>query len=381
MGKSRVSNINPSILIECRKQLNIPIDLVAKKNPKIPKIAAIEDKKAFPTYKQLSSLAKLYEVPAWVFIKEELPARFKFNSFPEFRKFSSLDSFSNFKVRKILITLERRRELFLEISEDINSAIEAFSPPKIPSNHNPADTAQEIRAWLGASTEQVYDFSTWRGLLEEKGIFIFLTSKFKGWSNIGKEVRGFAIYKETLPIILINDSDSYKAQSFTLFHELGHLLKKGNSLDSEIFGWDKQGKEELWCNEFAGSFLMPESSVLSLGLQISSLGDITYIKKQAKKLKVSPLAFAYRLLRLKKISSEIFARIKSDLDTEYQESRNNMGFMARKKRFKEVIQQYGERYARAMVQSYHEDEITLFKLSKFLDLPRPEDTLELIKSL
>ena len=89
-----------------------------------------------------------------------------------------------------------------------------FEPPDIPINMPSAQAAKTIRTWLGDS-ENSHTMGEWKQLLENKGVFILLTSKYKGWSHIDRSLlRGLSIHHKALPIIIINDSDAKKAQIF-----------------------------------------------------------------------------------------------------------------------------------------------------------------------
>ena len=373
----QVENINTEILIQCREQMGLELFEVAKKVPKIEKIENNEHK---PTYKQLDTLADLYKVPRWVFISEELPPKYQFNkSVPAFRQFSdnNPEIFSDHRIRNLTAKIEQYRNLILDLREDMHEPVEVFKSPQITNNASPVRVSKQIRRWLDTSGN--YDFSEWKLLLEQKGIFIFLTSKYKGWSHIDRELfRGFAIYHSKLPIIVINDSDSKKAQSFTLFHELGHILRKENSIDN----WQDQNNEiEKWCDELAGNVLMPANELQNIALSDDPLSDI---KSIAKSFKVSPYACLVRLKQLQKISKLVYQDIENKLISEFKQLqwkfKKSEGGPARN-RANEVITQYGHIYTPALFQAYHNKEIGLHKLTQLFDLKRPSHVFEMERML
>lgn len=373
----QVENINTEILIQCREQMGLELFEVAKKVPKIEKIENNEHK---PTYKQLDTLADLYKVPRWVFISEELPPKYQFNkSVPAFRQFSdnNPEIFSDHRIRNLTAKIEQYRNLILDLREDMHEPVEVFKSPQITNNASPVRVSKQIRRWLDTSGN--YDFSEWKLLLEQKGIFIFLTSKYKGWSHIDRELfRGFAIYHSKLPIIVINDSDSKKAQSFTLFHELGHILRKENSIDN----WQDQNNEiEKWCDELAGNVLMPANELQNIALSDDPLSDI---KSIAKSFKVSPYACLVRLKQLQKISKLVYQDIENKLISEFKQLqrkfKKSKGGPARN-RANEVITQYGHIYTPALFQAYHNKEIGLHKLTQLFDLKRPSHVFEMERML
>ena len=373
----QVENINTEILIQCREQIGLELFEVAKKIPKIEKIENDEHK---PTYKQLYTLAYLYKVPRWVFISEELPPKYQFNkSVPAFRQFSdnNPEIFSDHRIRNLTAKIEQYRNLILALREDMHEPVEVFKSPQITNNASPVHVSNQIRRWLDTSGN--YDFSEWKLLLEQKGIFIFLTSKYKGWSHIDRErFRGFAIYHSKLPIIVINDSDSKKAQSFTLFHELGHILRKENSIDI----WEYQNIEiEKWCDKLAGNVLMPANELQNITLSDDPLSDI---KSIAKSFKVSPYACLVRLRQLQKISQRVYQNIEDKLINEFKQLQKKLkeskGGPARD-RANEVITQYGHIYTTALFQAYHNKEIGLHKLTHLFDLKKPSHVFEMERML
>jgi len=374
---ARVENINPNILRQCRKQIGMAFSDVEKK---VKIIAAIEDGEQQPTFNQLNTLAELYNVPRWVFISEFLPEQYQFNkAVPAFRQFAHdrAELFSNHKVRSLTARVEQLRNLILELRDDIGESVTQFSPPEIQKNATPDATAKLVRMWLEA--EGNFDFPEWKEKLEDKGIFVFLTSKYKGWSHIDKALfRGLAIYHSFLPIIIINDSDSKKAQSFSLFHELGHLLRGESAIDD----WDDYHQQvERWCDELAGNVLMPEELFCAVAHDVN---DLDAVKQIAKGFKASAYACLVRLRQLRIIDQSSYAEFEAQLKDEYAELqkklKGNDGGPVRN-RPKEVLNQYGHIYARALFQAYHNQEIGLHKLSQAFDLKRTAYVLEVGKQL
>ena len=224
MSRNVVNGINLDTLRQCREQIGMGVEDVKKKVARIDKF---ESGAAKPTFKQIADLSELYLVPQWVFLSAELPEEYKLDSNPAFRTLARNSQFAHYSIRRLLAKVERLRELIIDFRIDQNEPVPNFQPPRVEEVSNMAEVANIVREWLGCSESNKYDFDEWREIIESKDVFVFLTSKLSSWSKVEVDLfRGMAIYKEILPIIIINDSDTYKAQIFTLFHELGHLLKK-----------------------------------------------------------------------------------------------------------------------------------------------------------
>lgn len=364
---NHVNGVNPKILVKCRVQAGLELSDVKKKVSRIEKFELGE---ISPTFKQIDTLAQLYSVPRWVFISKELPENFEFEkSVPAFRHLKNINPelIGDFKVRKVIAKVEQLRLLVLELQEDMNDVINNFTPPNFENLYNLEDVSNQIRSWLGTGNKS-FTFLEWKKLLETKGVFIFSTSKYKGWSNIDKSFfRGLSIYYKKLPIIIINDSDSKKAQSFTLFHELGHLIRKESSVDS----WSPIiTNEEKWCDELAGSILMPEHIIKE---SYNPLLDMKSVKNISELFKVSPYACIVRLHQLNIINFDTYQHFENILSNEYlqlqQKLKNSKGGPPRN-RPNEILNQYGNIYTRVLFQAYHNKEIGLHKLAKLFDLKK-----------
>ena len=298
-----------------------------------------------------------------------MPKEYQFKkSILSFRQFVNnyKGIFNNHKVRSLVTKTEEFRKLIIQLRVDMGEDITPFNPPKVNKNTTPLKAAKQIRTWLGVNDS--FDFSKWKELLENKGVFIFLTSKYAGWSHIERDLlRGMTIFHKKLPIIIINDSDAKKAQSFTLFHELGHLLRKESAIDD----WDEHNLDiERWCNEFAGNVLMPSDLFSRLTKKID---DLDQIKKIADKFKVSPYACLVRLRQLEKISQSIYIDFKKQLVEEFvnlqKKLKASKGGPPRN-RAKEVYNQYGHIYTSTLFQAYYNQEIGLHKLSSLFNLKK-----------
>lgn len=372
---NKAIQINIQILKKCREQMGLSQEDVKKK---VKKIVEIEDADKEPTPNQLTTLAELYQVPRWVFIENKLPIEYQYEKMPAFSRFKKSEIFNLPKLRQLVSRIEQYRSLFLELRKDMDEPIPPFT--SISPLDSAEQTAQAVRKWLNLNAP--LDFDLLRERLEEQNIFIFMTSKYKGWSQIDKEsFRGISIFHDILPIIVINESDYKKSQSFTLFHELGHLLKKNMAIGCE----NARKKEEKWCDELAGCVLMPlvESNVLN-----QSFDQLTEIKKVAKRFKISPYSCLVRLKQLGVIKQKKYMSFENQLKDEYKAlqiklqkelQKNDRGLP--RYRHLEVKKQFGNSFIRSIFHTLHNKEITLHKTSQILGLKKPSQVLELEKSL
>jgi len=131
---------------------------------------------------------------------------------------------------------------------------------------NIKEISANIRSWLDLPDE--YNFDSLRQAVEKKGIMVFVSNGYNGKWQIEKneDVRGFSLYYDILPIIVIR-KQSLGAQAFTLMHELAHLLlHKESSIDNEANFYLYQGKEKE-ANEFAANLLIPDNFLNQINIE------------------------------------------------------------------------------------------------------------------
>ena len=361
-GRATVDNINPTILRQCREQMGLSLDDVKRT---VASIEKIENGGKKPTFNQIDQLAKLYLVPRWVFISDDLPQEYQFSeTIPAFRQFkdSNHDVFSDYKVRVLVTRIERMREFAIELRDDMDEPIEPFEPPA--QGDTIEQTAAHVRRWLDVRDDEHLEFDDWRKKIEQKNIFVFKTNPLSNWSQVSLDAfRGFAIYHGTLPIIVINGSDRKKTQSFTLFHELGHVMRKQNAMDD----WNSDGDGEQWCNELAGCVLMPRKSLEKQELLSFDIDNIEQIETAAREFRVSSYAFLVRLRQLGEINKTQYSNFEKKMGQKH-ESKSKARIPRRIPH--EVIQQYGGIYLRAVFQAYYDQEIGLNRLCQLLSVKR-----------
>jgi len=138
-------------------------------------------------------------------------------------------------------------------------------------------------------------YTRWRNSIEQNlgiHVFQFAMSKF--------EVQGFS-YSDSFPYcIVINNTYPATSRTFTLFHELSHILKSQSGLCKPDDTFLRRGDSvEYDCNSFAGYLLVPSNEVIPAH-------DKDTIFKYATKLKVSSEVYLRRLFALGHISEAEF---------------------------------------------------------------------------
>ena len=139
-------------------------------------------------------------------------------------------------------------------------------------------------------------YKRWRNSVEHNlGIHVF---QFAMPRN---EVQGFS-YPDSFPYcIAINNAYPATSRTFTLFHELSHIIRSQSGLckpDDTLFRREETSTE-YDCNSFAGSLLVPAKEVVAAK-------DKDTIFKYATKFKISSEVYLRRLFTLGFISENEF---------------------------------------------------------------------------
>lgn len=260
-----------------------------------------------PTIRQAKAVAKCIHVPfAGLYMN---PNDIPLKRIPNVRNMRTLvgaysDDDSALNIAMLDVLLER--DFLINANSELNQDIPAFSFTA-PNCDDPSVWANSIRTKMGLDLSEQYRCATprqyylyLRNKLEMNGVFI------QCFTDVPLEcARGFAIYEETLPIIGINDADRPPAKSFTMIHELVHLMKRESSLCNEMFNRKATIDEEIFCNAVAGELLVPERA-LRLALQNENVTKpyaVETIKIIADHFSVSREVIIRRLLSINEIDN------------------------------------------------------------------------------
>ena len=225
-------------------------------------IEAWEQGESCPTYPQLEELATRFKVPVAVFFFPEPPHEERVH-----------ESFRTLPVARVA-TLPQQVRFLLRKATALRINLEELNGKKNPVEHfllrdvhltpemDILDMAAQVREYLGVTLDQQKNwpnndaaFAAWRDVLESHGVAVFKDA-FED-----DAYSGFCLYHEDFPIIYVNNSVKTR-ESFTLFHELAHLLFHTSWIDRfsddlrEVLSPTAQHIEVL-CNRFAAELLLP----------------------------------------------------------------------------------------------------------------------------
>lgn len=218
----------------------------------------------YPTLNQAKNLAKVLKVPfAGLYMhKDNLPIK-RLPSLRNLRTLPNLHPADDSSLNLAVVELIRYHDFLTSAEAELDITAAPLALPSIPETADVAEYAELIRTYFGLelntqfklrSARQFYLYV--RQQIESKGIFVHC---FTGVDvNIA---RGISIYNDLAPIIGINNTDRYPAKTFSIIHELVHILKRQSTLCNEMFASFSSQNEEVFCNAVAGEVLVPAFSL------------------------------------------------------------------------------------------------------------------------
>lgn len=164
-------------------------------------------------------------------------------------------------------------------------------------------------------------FNLLRSKAEAAGVFVLLKGNLGSYhTDIPVKVfRGFIIADDIAPFVIINKQDSPSAQSFTLLHEMVHLLLN----ETGISGYGPGTKSEEFCNIVASMCLLPKRELEQINVKpnqdIAEQGQ--QISSFAQQRNLSHMMVAYRLLRSGSINQSSYEELSNRFLQEWEQNR------------------------------------------------------------
>jgi len=305
--------INRALLSWARRSLNLTDEQAASRlGVPVETLRTWETGEQRPTIAQLRTAAERYRRPLGVFFLSTPPA----DPTPphDFRIVSGKDAQE--LSPELLVELRRahnRREVALELLAELERR-----PPRLQMraqlDDDPEQVGRRVRQALGVQLAKQQKwregtaFNEWKAVIEAHGVLVF---QARGVSY--KEVRGFSIAEQPLPVIVVNGSDFPNAKTFTLLHEFVHLfLHLGGICDpyNIVRGRSLNSRTEVFCNHVAGAVLVPASSLVNHASVVANEEPEGWteaaLDRIARDFAVSTLVIVRRLLTLGRTTERFY---------------------------------------------------------------------------
>lgn len=376
--------INPNRLKWSMNTAQIDIEyLSAEIHIAKPTLELVMDNKAVLSVVQLTKIARYFKRSLLFFLDPSDVQEDKIYT-PQFRTINNQKPIHSSKLRAFIELAEKQRQDYIGLLEDLGEAINDNWQPNFDLNiKDIKKTSADIRQWL--VLPQSYNFNDLRDAVERKGIIVIVSNGYNGKWQIDKKnpVRGFSLYYDIFPIIVIKKQVSKGAQAFTLMHELAHLLlHKESAIDNDEDFYNYKGKEKE-ANEFAGNLLVPDVFLNQIDVEKLlrlELNEYEYFLMDFKKQWcVSGRAILVRLLRNNKIPQHCYQDYIAFQDKKYsiEAGRVKTGSIPRTYRHREPINVFGKPFVYAVFEALHSKNITLAKASTYLDNLKISDVRQL----
>lgn len=291
------------------------------------KITLWEDETSdkLPTIRQAKELAKCYRVPfAGLYMNS---ADINVKHLPRFiNKRTMIGAVTDDSaVNLALLDLINERDFYVETTETLGESIPVFDL-QISDDLPATEWARIIRDYFDIKLSEQYKsvskrkfYLYLREKIEVKGIFI------QGFQKVDVgTLRGVAIVGDSIPIIGINDDDRYSAKSFSILHELVHIINRTSSICNDMFGSSPWDDEEVFCNAVAGEVLVPRAALYSIAKNYSQY-TIDEVDAIANKFSVSSEVVARRLYDTGIVRDKAwYEHISDELARRFQTDRENL---------------------------------------------------------
>ena len=294
---------------------------VIAKNPKsIDRVQFWESGQADPTYRQLEKLAQVYNVnPLQLLLDEDLGATKPPVAFRTNKKIKG----NSYNLSRFISTLRMRQAIIADnLRRDNTPKHDLVGSGR--QHKDPSGLAELIRQRIGYDIEQKPasqdTLKYLRSLLHDRFVFVFKTMSTSRDVIDPDEMRGMYLHNDHAPFIALNRRDHKASQLFSLAHELAHLFRAEEKVDSIEFRSVEQthDPEESFCNQVAACLLIPQNKIESRnGWSLDNVKDL------AKTNQVSSLVALCRLNDLKRIDRQTTTHYSNQLRQEYEDYQAN----------------------------------------------------------
>lgn len=385
----------PELLRWARESAGLSLEDAARKlQTKAEKLLRWETGQEPTTLAKLRKMAQVYKRQFSDFFLPEPPAE---ETIPhDFRRMPGEVALTySPQLRHQLRMAHTRRAILRDLLDELDEVIPAFGL-QTTLNSDPEAVGQQIReffnipmdvqrSWArdaGQSARRAY--KNWRSAIESHGILVF---QFVGVST--RESLGFSLAFEMLPVVAVNQKSHPNSRTFSLFHELTHLMLSRSGLcdfEEELQPSKDDQAVERFCNHVAGATLVPAEAIVADPVLASHrLGVPEWSDQELEALSrtysVSEEVVLRRLLILGRTTPRFYQRKRAEFIERYarleQERRKSQEDKEIKRNMpREALSNLGRNYTYLVLESFHQDQITLADASRFLSL-RPEQVQKL----
>ena len=339
--------VNPAILVWARQAAGLTLEEAARKNQSLrdtrsasaaDKLNALEYGMNEPSRPVLVEMARVYRRPLLTFYLSEPPE--KGDRGADFRTLPAEHSDADDALLDALVRdIRARQSMARAVLEDMEEAEQLGFIGSRRMEDGPAVVLEALRGLLDMELTAyrrqrnvTAAFKLLRESAEKAGVFVLL----KG--NLGTHhtdivdtdiFRGFAIADNIAPFVIINHHDARSSWSFTLLHELTHLILG----QTGISGARAENDIERFCDDIASEYLLPKEGSKSLAFSDNTNFEeiVEWINQFSNESKISRTMVAYKAWRGGGIDREMFNRLRSAFREQWLREREERREQARRR--------------------------------------------------
>ncbi len=364
----RIESINRDRIRWCANESGVALDeLAVEAGIPARALARLMEDGTGLTFAQLRKLADYFGRGTLFFLDPE-PVDEERAHTVQYRTLTNQKPDLSHSIRKLIERVERQRELYLALREELHPDDYAVFTAINVSADRPAEAAATVRAWLRLG--QANTFESFRAAVEAKGILVFRSNGYAGRWQIAKEspILGFSLYSDVCPVIVVKKSRSEAQQTFTLMHELGHLmLHRASSIDDDADMHSLVGHERD-ANAFAGHLLVPDAWLAQVR-DDERPGAVehfdTWLAQYRQRWGVSTEVILRRLLDSRRLPQERYTAYRAYVRGLSFDDDEGTG--SRAYRHREPKHIFGDTFVRTVLGAFEARKITATKACSYLD--------------
>lgn len=324
------------------------------------------------TYRQLESIGRFFRRGVLFFLESGPVAEEQVNT-RQYRSIANQRPETDTGILRLVKRVEQYRETYISLLEELGRPIPTFQSPSINAQA-PLEAAVIVRDWLGLGEQNT--FQDYRHALQAKGILVVLSNGYAGDWQIPKEsvIIGFSLYFDVFPVIVVKKQPFATRQSFTLMHELGHLILHRDSFLDERENLHSHETREQQANAFAGQLLVPDALLNQIPDHIPERAEAfdEWLSDYRKAWTVSTEVILRRLLDAGRLDTEAYEDYRRLGTPPPPEGKGNRMY-----RHREPRHIFGDPYVRTVFDALQNQKIPLTRASRYLDNLKLSDLREL----
>ena len=270
-------------------------------------------------------------------------------------------------IRKLIERVERQRELYVALREDIHTEDYPVFRPIDLRNEQPGAAAAMVRRWLGLGQENTFDAPR----RDRSEGHLGLPQQWLRRSLADTEespILGFSLYSDVCPVIVVKKLRWEAKQTFTLMHELGHLmLHRASSIDDDADMHSHVGNERE-ANAFAAHLLVPDAWLAQVpdNLRPAAVESFdAWLAPYREQWGVSGEVILRRLLDVGRLPQQLYTAYRNHFHNfpfDDDETGGNRAY-----RYREPMHIFGDAFVRVVLNALSARRITETKASSYLD--------------